>query len=75
MLVGLYITGAYCLRIESFANPAVTIARALTQSFAASHHRPPRIHRRQLLARWPRLLFCLAVCERLSPQPLGSMPQ
>ena len=35
MLVGLYITGAYWFTAStSFANPAVTIARALTQSFA-----------------------------------------
>jgi glycerol uptake facilitator-like aquaporin len=35
MLVGLYITSAYWFTAStSFANPAVTIARALTQSFA-----------------------------------------
>lgn len=35
MLVGLYITGAYWFTAStSFANPAVTVARALTQSFA-----------------------------------------
>jgi glycerol uptake facilitator-like aquaporin len=35
MLVGLYITGAYWFTAStSFANPAVTIARALTESFA-----------------------------------------
>ena len=35
MLVGLYITGAYWFTAStSFANPAVTIARALTQSFS-----------------------------------------
>jgi glycerol uptake facilitator-like aquaporin len=35
MLVGLYITGAYWFTAStSFANPAVTIARALTKSFA-----------------------------------------
>ena len=34
MLVGLYITGAYWFTAStSFANPAVTIARALTKSF------------------------------------------
>jgi glycerol uptake facilitator-like aquaporin len=35
MLVGLYITGAYWFTAStSFANPAVTLARALTNSFA-----------------------------------------
>ncbi|HEY2009035.1 MAG TPA: aquaporin [Rhizomicrobium sp.] len=35
MLVGLYITGAYWFTAStSFANPAVTLARALTESFA-----------------------------------------
>ena len=35
MLVGLYITGAYWFTSStSFANPAVTLARALTQTFA-----------------------------------------
>jgi len=35
MLVGLYITGAYWFTAStSFANPAVTIARSLTQSFS-----------------------------------------
>jgi glycerol uptake facilitator-like aquaporin len=35
MLVGLYITGAYWFTAStSFANPAVTLARALTQSFS-----------------------------------------
>ena len=35
MLVGLYITGAYWFTAStSFANPAVTIARSLTDSFA-----------------------------------------
>lgn len=35
MLVGLYITGAYWFTAStSFANPAVTIARAMTDSFA-----------------------------------------
>jgi glycerol uptake facilitator-like aquaporin len=35
MLVGLYITGAYWFTAStSFANPAVTLARALTDSFA-----------------------------------------
>ncbi|HUE63379.1 MAG TPA: MIP/aquaporin family protein [Rhizomicrobium sp.] len=35
MLVGLYITGAYWFTAStSFANPAVTLARALTSSFA-----------------------------------------
>jgi glycerol uptake facilitator-like aquaporin len=35
MLVGLYITGAYWFTAStSFANPAVTVARALTKSFA-----------------------------------------
>jgi glycerol uptake facilitator-like aquaporin len=35
MLVALYITGAYWFTAStSFANPAVTIARGLTESFA-----------------------------------------
>jgi glycerol uptake facilitator-like aquaporin len=35
MLVGLYITGAYWFTAStSFANPAVTVARMLTDSFA-----------------------------------------
>ena len=35
MLVGLYITGAYWFTAStSFANPAVTVARSLTDSFA-----------------------------------------
>jgi glycerol uptake facilitator-like aquaporin len=35
MAVGLYITGAYWFTAStSFANPAVTIARALTNTFA-----------------------------------------
>jgi glycerol uptake facilitator-like aquaporin len=35
MLVGLYISGAYWFTAStSFANPAVTIARALTESFS-----------------------------------------
>ena len=35
MLVGLYITGAYWFTAStSFANPAVTLARALTDSFS-----------------------------------------
>jgi len=35
MLVGLYITGAYWFTAStSFANPAVTVARALTRSFS-----------------------------------------
>jgi len=43
MLVGLYITGAYWFTAStSFANPAVTLARALTDSFAgiAPHSAP-----------------------------------
>ena len=46
MLVGLYITAAYWFTAStSFANPAVTIARALTDSFAgiAPHSAPPFI--------------------------------
>jgi len=35
MIVGLYITGAYWFTAStSFANPAVTIARALSDTFA-----------------------------------------
>jgi glycerol uptake facilitator-like aquaporin len=35
MAIGLYITGAYWFRAStSFANPAVTVARALTNTFA-----------------------------------------
>jgi len=44
MLVGLYITGAYWFTASSsFANPAVTVARSLTDSFAgiAPQSAPP----------------------------------
>ena len=46
MLVGLYITGAYWFTAStSFANPAVTVARSLTDSFAgiAPQSAPPFI--------------------------------
>ena len=43
MLVGLYITGAYWFTAStSFANPAVTVARMLTDSFAGIAPSPCR---------------------------------
>lgn len=52
MLVGLYITGAYWFTAStSFANPAVTIARALTYSFSGiAPHSAPGFIAAQLLA-------------------------
>lgn len=52
MLVGLYITGAYWFTAStSFANPAVTVARALTRSFAGiAPHSAPGFIAAQLLA-------------------------
>lgn len=52
MLVGLYITAAYWFTASTaFANPAVTLARALTQSFAGiAPHSVPGFLAAQLLA-------------------------
>jgi glycerol uptake facilitator-like aquaporin len=52
MLVGLYITAAYWFTASTaFANPAVTLARALTQSFAGiAPHSVPGFIAAQLLA-------------------------
>jgi glycerol uptake facilitator-like aquaporin len=52
MLVGLYITGAYWFTAStSFANPAVTLARAFTWSFAGiAPHSVPGFIAAQLLA-------------------------
>jgi glycerol uptake facilitator-like aquaporin len=52
MLVGLYITGAYWFTAStSFANPAVTVARMLTDSFAGiAPHSVPGFIAAQLLA-------------------------
>lgn len=52
MLVGLYITGAYWFTAStSFANPAVTLARALTRSFAGiAPHSVPGFVAAQILA-------------------------
>jgi glycerol uptake facilitator-like aquaporin len=52
MLVGLYITGAYWFTAStSFANPAVTLARSLTGSFAGiAPHSAPGFIAAQLLA-------------------------
>lgn len=52
MLVGLYITGAYWFTAStSFANPAVTVARAMTESFAGiAPHSAPGFIAAQMLA-------------------------
>jgi glycerol uptake facilitator-like aquaporin len=52
MLVGLYITGAYWFTAStSFANPAVTVARAMTDSFAGiAPHSAPGFIAAQMLA-------------------------
>ena len=52
MLVGLYITGAYWFTAStSFANPAVTVARSLSDSFAGiAPHSAPGFIAAQLLA-------------------------
>jgi glycerol uptake facilitator-like aquaporin len=52
MLVGLYITGAYWFTAStSFANPAVTVARMLSDSFAGiAPHSAPGFIAAQLLA-------------------------
>jgi glycerol uptake facilitator-like aquaporin len=52
MLVGLYITGAYWFTAStSFANPAVTVARMLTDSFSGiAPHSVPGFLAAQLLA-------------------------
>ena len=52
VLVGLYITGAYWFTAStSFANPAVTVARALTRTFAGiAPHSAPGFVAAQLLA-------------------------
>ncbi len=62
MLVGLYITGAYWFTAStSFANPAVTIARSLTDSFAGiAPTSAPGFIAAQLLAAlicWPLLAW------------------
>lgn len=59
MLVGLYITGAYWFTAStSFANPAVTVARALTQSFAGiAPHSAPGFIAAQLTATLASALF------------------
>ena len=46
--VGAYITGAYWFTSStSFANPAVTLARSFSNTFAGNkHHRPQALHRR-----------------------------
>ena len=62
--VGSYITAAYWFTAStSFANPAVTIARALSDTFAGI--RPGRTYRRSLPRKWPvglRLHFCFDGC-------------
>lgn len=54
-LVGLYIAAAYWFTAStSFANPAVTIARALTDSFAGiAPHAVPGFVGAQIAAAWP----------------------
>ncbi len=62
MIVGLYITSAYWFTAStSFANPAVTIARSLSNTFAgiAPSPRRQRSSPRSSPARWPRA-FCSA---------------
>jgi glycerol uptake facilitator-like aquaporin len=60
MLVGLYITAAYWFTAStSFANPAVTVARALTDSFAGiAASSAPQFIAAQLLATVAAWLFC-----------------
>jgi glycerol uptake facilitator-like aquaporin len=60
MLVGLYITGAYWFTAStSFANPAVTIARSLTDSFAGiAPSSVPGFIAAQLAATLAAWLFC-----------------
>jgi glycerol uptake facilitator-like aquaporin len=59
MLVGLYITGAYwCTASTSFANPAVTVTRDFTQSFAGiAPHSVPGFLVAQLLATFVSVLL------------------
>ena len=59
-MVGLYITAAYWFTAStSFANPAVTIARALTNSFSGIHIGDmPFFVLAQMLAVVPALWFC-----------------
>jgi glycerol uptake facilitator-like aquaporin len=68
MLVGLYITGAYWFTAStSFANPAVTVARSLSDSFAGiAPHSAPGFIAAQLLATFAavRLLPWLFAAER-----------
>ncbi len=66
MLVGLYITGAYWFTAStSFANPAVTVARSLTDSFAGiAPSSAPGFIAAQLLA----TLACWPLLKYLFPQ-------
>jgi glycerol uptake facilitator-like aquaporin len=66
MLVGLYITGAYWFTAStSFANPAVTIARALTDSFAGI---APASAPAFILAQLAAVLMALPVLDWLFPK-------
>ena len=58
-MVGLYITAAYWFTAStSFANPAVTIARSLTDSFSGIHGGDmPLFIIAQMLAVWPACLL------------------
>lgn len=68
MLVGLYITGAYWFTAStSFANPAVTVARMLTDSFSGiAPHSAPGFIAAQLLA--------TLLAARLLPWLMGEVP-
>lgn len=81
MLVGLYITGAYWFTAStSFANPAVTIARSLTDSFAGiAPSSAPLFIAAQLaaaLVAWPLAgwLFGFSLAASPSP-PVPDSPQ
>ena len=68
LTVGLYITSAYWFTAStSFANPAVTLARAVTDTFAGIHpsHAPAFVVARARGERWREL--CSAGCCSLGP--------
>jgi len=70
--VGLYITAAYWFTAStSFANPAVTIARALSNTFAGI--RPADVAP-FVIAQLLGAAAALLVCRWLAPQPLNRSP-
>ena len=72
MSVGLYITAAYWFTAStSFANPAVTIARAFSNTFAGIRPAdvPPFV-----LAQLLGAAAALLVCRWLAPHPLNKSP-